>query len=137
MARILVIDDDPDTRELLEQMLKGAGHQVSLAADGSEGVKQFCANPADLVITDLYMPGQEGIETIIQLRRQNPTAAILAISGKAGAEPMLFVARKLGAIETLHKPFVAEELLASVERALRKDKAVLVQPLRPPPSDIP
>ena len=121
MARILVIDDDPDTRELLEQMLKGAGHQVSLAADGSEGVKQFCANPADLVITDLYMPGQEGIETIMQLRRHFPESAILAISGRIAAETMLLVARKLGAVATLQKPFVADELLASVERALRGD----------------
>ena len=64
MARILVIDDDPDTRAMLELTLKSAGYEVISAADGREGVARQCTSPADLVITDLYMPNQEGLETI-------------------------------------------------------------------------
>ena len=120
MARILVIDDDPDMRALLEQTLKSAGHEVALAADGRQGVDQYRANPADLVITDLYMPGQEGLETIIELRKRFPEAAIMAVSGRATAATMLSVAQKLGALEVLQKPFDTAELLAAVGNALRR-----------------
>ena len=119
MARILVIDDDPDMRALLEQTLKSAGHEVALAADGRQGVNLYRANQADLVITDLYMPGQEGLETIIELRRRFPEVAIMAVSGRAIAATMLSVAQKLGAVEVLQKPFVTGELLAAVGKALR------------------
>ena len=85
MARILVIDDEADMRGLLEETLQSAGHEVSLAADGEEGMKRFRARPADLVITDLYMPGQEGLETIMQLRREFPSVAIMAMSGRVAA----------------------------------------------------
>jgi len=118
VARILVIDDDPDMRVLLEQTLKSAGHEAVLAADGSEGVERYHANPADLVITDLYMPNQEGLETIAELRRRSPDVPIIAISGRAAAETMLSIAMKLGALEVLQKPFLIEDLLITVSRAL-------------------
>ena len=118
MARILVIDDEPDMRVLLEQTLKAAGHEVSLAADGREGVERYCASPADLVITDLYMPNQEGLETLGELRRRFPEVAIIAMSGKAAALTMLSIAQKFGAIGILHKPFLTEELIAAVGKAL-------------------
>src|SRR5260370_6370769 len=66
MVRILVIDDDADMRAMLEQTLNSAGHEVALAADGREGVEQYRREPADLVITDIYMPHQEGLDTIIE-----------------------------------------------------------------------
>ena len=118
MARIIVIDDDADTRAMLEHILKAAGHEVSLAADGREGVERYCASPADLVITDLYMPNQEGLETIGELRRRFPEVAIIAMSGKAAALTMLSIAQKFGAIGILHKPFLTEELIAAVGKAL-------------------
>ena|SRR6266478_8882457 len=118
MARILVIDDDPDMRAMLEQTLKLAGHDVALASDGKEGVEQYHAKPADLVVTDLYMPNQEGLETIMELRKRSPEVAIIAMSGRATAGPMLSVAQKMGAVEVLQKPFVADELLMAVKRAL-------------------
>jgi DNA-binding response OmpR family regulator len=124
MARILVIDDDPDMRALLKQTLESAGHEVSLAADGRQGVDQYRANRADLVITDLYMPGQEGLETIIELRTRFPEVAIMAVSGRAIAATMLSVAQKLGAVEVLQKPFVTGELLAAVGKALRTESGL-------------
>jgi CheY-like chemotaxis protein len=80
MAQILVIEDDAEVRALLERMLKSAGHEVIFAADGREGVDRYCAKAADLVITDLYMPNQDGLETIIDLRRRSPNVPIIAIS---------------------------------------------------------
>jgi CheY-like chemotaxis protein len=118
MAGILIIDDDPDTRDLLKISLEAAGHQITAAADGSEGVQAYRTNKADLVIMDLYMPGQEGLETIKQLRMEFPEVRIVAISGKPTGATMLSVAKRLGAIGVLHKPFLQEELLHVVEQSL-------------------
>ena len=118
MASILVIDDDPDTREVLLSTLESAGHTVALASDGKQGVEQYRAKPADLVITDLYMPGQEGLETIKQLRMEFPEVRIVAMSGKPTGATMLSVATRLGAAAILSKPFLPQELLTAVEQAL-------------------
>ena len=118
MARILVIDDEPDMRAILEKILKSAGHEVILAADGREGVERHRTSPADLVITDLYMPNQEGLETIRELRTRFPEVAIIAMSGRAAALTMLSIAQKFGAIGILHKPFLPDELIAAVGKAL-------------------
>jgi FixJ family two-component response regulator len=72
-----------------------------------------------LVITDLYMPNQEGLETIRELRTCFPEVAIIAMSGRTAALPMLSVAQKFGAVGVLRKPFSADELIAAVQEALR------------------
>jgi CheY-like chemotaxis protein len=118
MARILVIDDDPDTRAVLEQTLKPACYEVILAADGREGVTRHRTSPADLVITDLYMPIQDGPETIRELRSCFPEVAIIAMSGRPDSGTMLSIAQTLAAVEILRKPFVADELIAAVGKAL-------------------
>jgi DNA-binding response OmpR family regulator len=118
MARILVIDDAADTRAMLARVLASAEHEVVLAGDGQEGMKQHRTAPADLVITDLYMPNQNGFQTIIELRRHFPETVIIAISGGALATTVLSIALKLGAVEVLPKPFASEQLLAAVANAL-------------------
>ena len=118
MARILVIDDDADTRTLLEHTLRSAGHEVVLAADGREGVQHYRTQPADLVITDLYMPIQQGLDTIIQLRKEYPAVRIIAMCGKSTAIPMLSAAQRLGAVGFLQKPFLPDQLLAEVAKVL-------------------
>jgi len=122
MARILVIDDDAQMRELLGEALKAAGHEVFVAADGKEGVNLYRNGPTDIVITDLYMPNQDGLETIAAFQQEFTGVPIIAMCGKiGGAGPMLQVARQLGAIEVLQKPFFSHELLAVVERILRSE----------------
>jgi two-component system, chemotaxis family, chemotaxis protein CheY len=118
MARILIIDDDPAVRLLLEGYLCSAGHAVSLAADGGEALEQFRSNPADLVITDIYMPNREGLETITDLRRRDSNLPIIAMSGRPLGPAMLDIARHLGAVVTLQKPFSREDLLEAVAKAL-------------------
>ena len=118
MARILIIDDDADMRVLLGQALQTVGHEVVLAADGREGVEQQRIKPAELVITDIYMPNQAGLETIIQLRKESPAVRVIAMCGESTALPMLSAAQRLGAIQVLQRPFVGEEMLTAVERAL-------------------
>ena len=119
MARVLIIDDDAEMRMALERTLKQAGYEVISAADGNEGLKVCRAGPLDLVITDLFMPNKEGMETIMELRRDFPKTAIIAMSGASDTALLLTTARLLGAARTLHKPFRPEELLMAVEEALR------------------
>jgi DNA-binding response OmpR family regulator len=118
MARILVIDDEPDMRALVEEIPKSAGYEVILAADGREGVERHRTNPADLVITDLYMPSADGFDTIRELRTCFPEVVIIAMSGKTDTGSMLSTAQNLAAVGILRKPFLADELIAVVEKAL-------------------
>ena len=116
--KILVIDDDLLIRCTLARILESCGHEVATAADGLRGMAAFRSAPPDLVITDILMPEQEGIETIRQMRRERPHTKIVAISG--GGQPhgfdILTMARRLGADDVIAKPFGAEELLGSVGR---------------------
>jgi len=119
MAKILIIDDDAVIRTAMGVTLGNAGYHVSMAADGREGLKQHHASPANLIITDLFMPEQEGIETITSLRRNSPRVPILAISGEHAASlSMLAVATELGAAQVLQKPFDTETLLFTVKKLL-------------------
>ncbi len=116
MARILIIDDEPEIRLLLQRVLEGAGYETAAAADGREGIGILRQKPADLIITDLMMPGQEGLETIIEIRRLYPKAKVIAMSGggHGGVLDFLPMATQLGAARTLAKPFTHERLLAAV-----------------------
>ena len=119
MARILIIDDDADTRSLLEEVLKSARHQTVTAADGKEGFREYLANPADLVITDMFMPEKDGFETIVELRKQFPAVSIIAMTGKDSAGDILSIAHILGAAEVLRKPFTPAQLLSAADKVLR------------------
>lgn len=112
MANILVIDDDAGVRRLLRIALERHGHKVLEARNGAEGVMLYRMAAADLVITDLFMPEQDGIETIQQLRADFPQCRLLAISGGAstGAEGPLTDAQLFGADATLAKPFTIDAL---------------------------
>ena len=83
MARILIIDDETDVRIATRRILERAGHEVTEASSGEEGVESFNKNPADLIITDIMMPGQGGVETVAQLREQHPGLRIIAMSAHA------------------------------------------------------
>lgn len=120
MARILIIDDDVQTLNMLRQMLEREGYEVMDAPDGKEGLKRYRENPTDLIITDLIMPEKEGIETIRELRRDFPDIKIIAMSGGGRVVPgdYLHMARMLGAQHTFAKPIEREELLAAVRELL-------------------
>lgn len=115
MARILIIDDDSPLRGVIAEALRAIGHEVLQAEDGQQGLEIFAIAPVDLIVTDLIMPGQEGIETITKIRRTHPTIPIIAISGSvAHANIYLDLARKLGASTTLAKPFSVEDLRRAI-----------------------
>jgi len=120
MVRILIIDDDPQILNMLGQTLEREGHKVVDAPNGKEGLKLYRENPTDLVITDLIMPEKDGIETIMELRRDFPDVKIIAISGGGhiDAELYLSMARRLGVQRTFAKPIERAELLKSVRELL-------------------
>ncbi|MFH0824969.1 MAG: response regulator [Pseudomonadota bacterium] len=120
MPRVLVIDDQPEIRELLERMLRGSGYEVTVAENGDEGTKLFRADPYDLIITDIIMPEKEGLETIMELRRDYPDVKIIAISGggTGGRDTYLNLACRLGAQRAVPKPFKRDELLAAVKELI-------------------
>ncbi|MBU0729112.1 MAG: response regulator [Proteobacteria bacterium] len=121
MARILVVDDEVPFRKALCKMLLNAGFDVDEAADGSEAIKIYRQHPADLVIMDIVMPEKEGIETIIELRRDYPDIKIIAISGGGEyghPEGYLAVAKKLGVLKTFAKPFEYKAFIDAVKAAL-------------------
>jgi CheY-like chemotaxis protein len=121
MARtVLIVDDDDAVRHMLRRVLEREGYDVSEARDGAEAMLLYRNAPAALVITDLFMPGQDGIETIQQLRAEFPGARILAISGgvRVGADGPLTDARLLGADAALAKPFPLDALLSAVAALL-------------------
>jgi DNA-binding response OmpR family regulator len=121
MARILIIDDDDQVRKMLRLTLNAAGFDVVEAQDGNVAMKFFRQDPlVDLVITDLIMPDKEGIETIIELRRDFPQVPIIAISGGGGIDPddYLILAKKLGAKITLEKPFSRKDIIDAVNELI-------------------
>jgi CheY-like chemotaxis protein len=120
MPRVLIIDDEPEIRTLVQHVLNGAGYETVQAGDGREGIALLRKDPADLIITDLIMPGQEGLETIMEIRRFYPKMKIVAMSGggHGGVLDFLPMASQLGAARTLPKPFTRDQLLTAVREAL-------------------
>lgn len=120
MTKVLIIDDDPLMRRMAVRVLTGAGHEIVEAKDGKEGLRLFRAHRPSVVITDILMPEQEGIQTIRELRREAPSVAIIAVSGGGQAHNMTFLgyAGKLGADATLAKPFRPVELINAVNNLL-------------------
>ena len=120
MANILVIDDDNDFRTILCATLEDAGHAVNEAGDGLAGIRSFRDSPADIVLTDMIMPEREGIETILELKRDFPDVKIIAMSGGGRLETNSFLsfAGKFGACGTLEKPFSAAHLLSAIDKVL-------------------
>lgn len=120
MANILVIDDDDTFRDLLLMALSQQGHEVRGAVNGIDGLRQFRARPADLVITDIVMPEKEGLDTIRDLRRDFPGTPVIAMSGGVAYDPKLYLhmAARFGATAILAKPFSLERLQEAVSAAL-------------------
>lgn len=120
MARILIIDDDIAMRHALKSALERHGYQVAEASDGRRGLEIYGETVFDLVVTDIIMPGMEGLETVLALKKFTPGLKIIAMSagGKGDANDYLEMAGRFGATRTLRKPFTASEFIEAVEAVL-------------------
>jgi CheY-like chemotaxis protein len=118
-ARILVVDDHPDTRDMLLVILKTEGYDVALAADGDEALAVYRERAAEVVLLDMFMPRKDGVSTIRELREEFPAVTIVAMSGDANRwHDALTEARGAGAQLTLRKPIEPWVLLRALEGLL-------------------
>ena len=118
--KILLIDDDEQFREMLAELLKRNGYDVIETYDGINANSLYLEHQPKLVITDVIMPEKEGIETIIDLKREFKDVKIIAISGggRTNAMDNLRSARLLGADKTLEKPFDNKEILNIIKELI-------------------
>ena len=131
--RILVVDDSPDTLEVIERSLAAAGYQVVSVPGVVEAVRALDVAPVDLVITDLRMPKASGMDLIRHVRENLRDTEVIMVTGYASVAGAV-EAMSLGAQEYLAKPFTDEEMLAAVRRALAKLR--LRRPARLPPGQV-
>ena len=117
MAHILVVDDSTSVLEVLDTVLREAGHRVTVSQNGHKASQVLQSEVVDLLITDVYMPDGDGLELITEVCRHFPGTPVIAMSGITGKLDMLSVAELLGARCTLHKPFSKTELLDAVALA--------------------
>ncbi|MBU0728145.1 MAG: response regulator [Proteobacteria bacterium] len=120
MAQILIIEDDPQLRDVLRQHMEYDGHHVFDAANGAHGLDTYNAQKIDLVITDIFMPDKEGIETIIELREKSQKVKIIAMSGGGRLESVdyLILAQNLGANRIFNKPFKWADMRLAINELL-------------------
>ncbi|MEM9102502.1 MAG: response regulator [Pseudomonadota bacterium] len=120
MTKILVAEDDNSIRDILKQMLESqAGYNVRAVSNGDQALAEMKSYRYDLMITDIIMPGKDGIDLIIETRKHNQSLPIIAISGglrNVKAEFNLDSAKMIGVDEVLQKPFDKFKLLAAVKR---------------------
>lgn len=119
MANILLVDDDPLLCKTVAAALQTEGHQVTQARDGAKALHEFTHSRHDLIITDIFMPERDGLETIIAVRELEPAVPVIAMSGHSQDSSLfLRVAQKLGAQHILPKPFTLDELLGKTRMVL-------------------
>ena len=120
MAKILVVDDEQQVRDMLIEMLSTSNYEVLAASHSEEAVEMQRATPCDLVIADVYMPGPDGVETIKEMLATNPELKIIALSGGGGFGQFDGLQRAVdaGASVAMKKPVDMEELLMTVNELL-------------------
>jgi len=125
MARILLIEDEQQVRELLREILEQNGHEIIACKNGADGIRQYKESSFDLVIMDVLLPDKDGFETLNELKQHHDQVNVLAISGGCGPGTVnvLHIAQRLGARQTLAKPFDLTDFLAVVDQLLAVPQA--------------
>ena len=120
MARVLLIDDEELVRLALRKILEIHEHEVVEAENGNDALNWHKSEPFDIIITDIIMPGKEGIETIMELKQEHPELPVIAISGGGPDRHVTYLetAKFFGADHILTKPFSSEALLHCVNVCL-------------------
>jgi CheY-like chemotaxis protein len=113
VARILIVEDEPDIRFMMRLILESAGHNITEAKDGAAGLKSVKSAPPDLVITDVMMPGMNGLDFVERLRADPNSSAIPILVVSANSELPTAANASVG------KPFLANELLSAVAILIR------------------
>jgi len=122
VANILIVDDDALIRETVRKILELDGYEIMEAQDGSRVLEVLAANRIDLLLTDILMPGWNGLRTISEVRRYNSDMKIVAMSGSGASCIHLDDASKLGADAAIAKPFTPSELRALIAGVMKRDR---------------
>jgi CheY-like chemotaxis protein len=122
MARVIVIDDQEPIRRIVRTALERAGHEVLDAGDGALGLQLLERHAADVVLTDIFMPGMDGIQMLRQIRKQFPAVRVIVMSGgdSTGMLDLRRDAELLGAVKSLSKPFTTHEIVAAVNGVIER-----------------
>lgn len=115
---VLVIDDEADIRESLEEILSLEGYEVTTAESGAAAIERAKTAHFDLVITDLKMPGMDGIEVLVRLKQLHPDMQVLVATGYASNETASTCLRE-GAYDYIRKPFDLDDLLRLIRKAIQ------------------
>jgi len=124
MSRILVVDDEMIVCESCKRILEEEGYEVDIALSGKEAFEKMKGNPFDIVITDLKMPGIDGMEVLGTFRKEYPDSIIIMITGFSTVETAV-EAMKLGAFDYIPKPFTPDEVTIVVKKAIEKKSLML------------
>jgi len=117
-ASILVVDDEESVLTVVRSVLERAGYAVLVASNGLAAMNILKKEKCDLVLTDIVMPEQEGIETFQKIKHTYPDMKVIAMSGVPSRLDYLHLAHRLGANGTLEKPFTSNELLTLLKNTL-------------------
>jgi CheY-like chemotaxis protein len=118
MSRILVVDDEQIVRELTVRVLEGAGYDVVSVAEPEQALELVDAEPVDLVVSDVVMPGLSGVELLDEIRVRRPDLPVVLMTGGSPEPERTTRALQLGANGIVYKPFSHAELRGAVEAAL-------------------
>jgi CheY-like chemotaxis protein len=120
MTRIMVVDDNANVRTAARMLLEANGFQVVEAESGGTALARLGSEDVQVVLTDIFMPGTDGIELIHALHRDSPDLPVVAMSGGGfgDGKDVLAVARLLGAAEIVQKPFTQRKLIGAIRRAI-------------------
>jgi two-component system, NtrC family, response regulator HydG len=124
MTRVLIVDDDNDHAESLADMIEMRGHTTAIANSGEAGIERFRAGNFDFVLLDVRLPGKNGVDTFLELKRIRPDAQVMMMTGFS-VEQLVSQAIAGGALGVLHKPFAAAEILDLLSK-VRPRSRVLV-----------
>jgi two-component system, NtrC family, response regulator HydG len=122
--RVLIVDDDVDHAESLADVLELRGHPVELAHSGEDGIEAFRAGEFDLVLLDVKLPGINGVETFLELKKLRPSARVMMMTGFS-LEQLIAQAIENGALGVLYKPFAATELLATLGQVTPRGRVLV------------
>jgi DNA-binding response OmpR family regulator len=117
--RIMVVDEDVSLRRMIVAVLEAAGYEVSEAGDGDAALRSVAKQKPDAVLTEMVLPGTDGLQLVEALRKSDSDTKIIAVSGSSRADTYLWVARSLGANAALHKPLWVEEVLQNIRNLLK------------------
>jgi diguanylate cyclase (GGDEF)-like protein len=122
-GKVLVVDDAPDTLEIIQKLLRYEGYDVTVASTGEEGVKKVEEERPDVVLMDINLPGIDGAEALKQIRMINPHQGVVMLTAFATVENAIY-ALKEGAFDFLKKPFENEHLIHTVNQCLEQYKTL-------------